>query len=128
MINPASNPSLNTSIRNSPSIDPQTQTQNIEPKSDTKQEQTPNNNQNQSDESKLKNEDVRKKIEESFNAVFDSMNTDVAFKFYQKSDEWYAVVEDKFTGKVVKEIPPKSILEMHAQLKSMIGFFLDKKV
>ena len=125
MINPSSNSSnvpLNTSIRKSPPIDTTAQS------TDTKKEQASNNNQNQSDEKKINNEEVRKKIEKAVNAVFDSMNTDVAFRFYQKSGEWYAVVEDKFTQKVVKEIPPKAILEMHAQLKSMIGFFLDKKV
>jgi flagellar protein FlaG len=125
MINPSENPSRlplasntnNFSISDMPSRS-----------GETKERTVVSNDQNQSDEKKLHNEDVRKKIEKAANAVFDGLNTDMVFKFYEKSEEWYAVIEDKFTQKVIKELPPKAILNMHAQLKNMIGFFLDKKI
>jgi uncharacterized FlaG/YvyC family protein len=125
MINPSDNSSP---LPMAPSTKNQTNVDMPSRSGETKEKQVAINGQTQLDEKKLQNEEERKKIEKAANAVFDGLNTDLAFKFYEKSDEWYAVIEDKVTQKVIKELPPKAILNMHAQLKNMIGFFLDKKI
>lgn len=73
-------------------------------------------------------ETERAKIEETANEIFNTLHTGLAFKFFEKSNEWYAVIENKITQEVIKEIPPKEIMEMRAKLKDMVGFFLDQKI
>ena len=70
----------------------------------------------------------RELLEERANALFESLNTGLALKFHERSGEWYAVVENKLTREIVKEVPPKYILDLHAKLKEMVGFFLDQKI
>lgn len=72
--------------------------------------------------------EMTRKIEEEANKLFESLNTGLAIKFHEKSGEWYAVIENKLTKEVIKEVPPKYILELHAKLKEMIGVFLDEKI
>ncbi|WP_047153538.1 flagellar protein FlaG [Aneurinibacillus tyrosinisolvens] len=76
----------------------------------------------------LVDEKERDRIEKSANAIFDGLNTGFTLKFHEKSGEWYAVVENKITKEVVKEVPPKYVLDLHAKLREMVGFFLDKKI
>jgi flagellar protein FlaG len=77
---------------------------------------------------KYYDEKERAKIEETANEIFNALHTGLAFKFFEKSNEWYAVIENKITQEVIKEIPPKEIMEMRAKLKDMVGFFLDQKI
>jgi flagellar protein FlaG len=80
------------------------------------------------DEKKYDDEKERKQLEESANAIFDSLNTGLALKFHERSGDWYAIIENKITHEVIKEIPPKYVLELRAQLRDMVGFFLDRKI
>jgi len=86
------------------------------------------NNRYKEQEVKLLDMDKRNQIEKEINALFESLNTGLALKFHEKSGDWYAVVENKLTHEVVKEVPPKYILELRVKLKEMIGAFLDKKI
>ncbi|WP_051330959.1 flagellar protein FlaG [Aneurinibacillus terranovensis] len=73
-------------------------------------------------------EKERERLKERANKIFEALNTGLAFKFHEKSGKWYAVIENKITQEVLKEIPPKFMLELEASLKEMIGVFLDKKL
>lgn len=74
------------------------------------------------------NHEQREQMEEKANALFESLNTGLALRFHERSGEWYAVVENKLTKEVIKEVPPKYILDLQAKLKEMVGIFLDKKI
>lgn len=76
----------------------------------------------------LKEETERNELENKANSIFNELNTGFALKFHEKSGEWYAVIENKITKEVVKEVPPKYILDLHVKLRDMIGVFLDKKI
>ncbi|MBN6186954.1 flagellar protein FlaG [Aneurinibacillus sp. BA2021] len=77
---------------------------------------------------KYSNEKEREKLKEEANALFDVLDTGLALKFHDKSGQWYAVIENKITHEVIKEVPPKEMLELRARLKKMIGFFIDQKI
>lgn len=79
-------------------------------------------------QSKELNKEQRDKIKKEINAIFEGLNTGLVLKYYDKSGEWYAVIENKLTREVVKEVPPKYMLDLQAKLKEMIGVFLDKKI
>jgi len=90
-------------------------------------------NQKQQDSNQNRQErkldaEQREKIRNEVNNIFDTFNTGLSIRYHEKSEEWYAVVENKVTKEVIKEVPPKYILDLHAKLKRMIGVFLDKKV
>jgi flagellar protein FlaG len=80
------------------------------------------------DEQTVLKEKERKKYEEMANSLFETLDLGLALKFHEKSGEWYAVIQNKITQEVIKEVPPKYVLELHVKLKEMIGFFLDKKI
>lgn len=73
-------------------------------------------------------EKEKEEMEDSANAIFDALNTGLVLKFHDKSGQWYAIIENKITKEVVKEVPPKYVLDLKARLREMIGFFLDRKI
>ncbi|MFT9849583.1 flagellar protein FlaG [Aneurinibacillus sp. REN35] len=73
-------------------------------------------------------EHEREKLEKMADTLFSTLDLGLALKFHEKSGDWYAVIQNKITHEVVKEVPPKYVLDLRVQLKEMIGFFLDKKV
>lgn len=77
---------------------------------------------------KYSDQKERDKLKEDADKLFESLNMGVALKFHERSNQWYAVIENKVTHEVIKEVPPKEVLELRARLKEMIGFFLDKKI
>ena len=72
--------------------------------------------------------ELRKNIEDFANAMLDGTGTELAFKYNDQIQDWYAVIQNENTGEVVKQIPSKEVLALRANLKEMIGVFLDKKV
>jgi len=77
---------------------------------------------------KYSDQKERDKLKEDADKLFESLNMGIALKFHERSNQWYAVIENKVTHEVIKEVPPKEVLELRARLKEMIGFFLDKKI
>lgn len=73
-------------------------------------------------------EHEREKLEEMADTLFSTLDLGLVLKFHEKSGDWYAVIQNKITHEVVKEVPPKYVLDLRVQLKEMVGFFLDKKV
>lgn len=73
-------------------------------------------------------EKEREKLKERADKLFEALNTGLALKFHEKSGEWYAVIQNKITQEIIKEVPPKYMLDLEAKLKDMIGLFLDKRI
>ncbi|AMA71741.1 MULTISPECIES: flagellar protein FlaG [Aneurinibacillus] len=80
------------------------------------------------DNQKYRDEKERERLKQDADKLFESLNTGLALKFHEKSGQWYAVIENKITHEVIKEVPPQDVLELRARLKEMIGFFLDQKI
>lgn len=70
----------------------------------------------------------REKLKEQANKLFEVLDTGLALKFHEKSGKWYAVIENKITHDVIKEVPPQYMLDLEVKLRDMIGLFLDKKL
>jgi flagellar protein FlaG len=104
-------------------------TQNIQPSNlETAKKEKDVNDIKTNKNEKVLTESEREKIKEQSDKLFDALNTGLALKFHEKSGEWYAVIENKITQEVIKEVPPKFMLDLEAKLKNMIGIFLDKKI
>lgn len=56
------------------------------------------------------------------------MHTSIKFELHDKLDRYYVSVIDKNTDEVIKEIPPKKMLDMYAAMAEFMGFIVDEKV
>ena len=57
-----------------------------------------------------------------------SPNTHLKFEFHDKLNEYYVTIIDEVTREVVKEIPPKKLLDMFAAMTEVLGIMVDKKI
>lgn len=62
------------------------------------------------------------------NLVLEMTWYDLRFRIHEASKEIMVQVVNRDTGEVLREIPPKEILDMVAEMKRLIGMLLDKKV
>lgn len=55
-------------------------------------------------------------------------NTHLKFEFHDQLKEYYIAVVDNVTQEVVKEIPPKKLLDIYAAMTDYLGLLVDKKI
>lgn len=53
-------------------------------------------------------------------------NVDLQFSVHKASGQMIVVVRDESTGKVIREIPAKEVLNLAAKFEEMVGMILDK--
>ncbi|MEW5761982.1 MAG: flagellar protein FlaG [Bacillota bacterium] len=53
---------------------------------------------------------------------------DLRFRIHDATHEIIVQVVNRDTGEVVREIPPKKVLDMWAEMKRLIGILMDEKV
>jgi flagellar protein FlaG len=68
------------------------------------------------------------KVVKSMNDFLKASNTQLVFKFHDELKEYYVAIVDENTNQVVKEIPPKKLLDIYAAMKEYLGILVDKKV
>lgn len=66
-------------------------------------------------------------ITEGLNDFMMSMNTDIKFVLHTKMKELVVQVVDAKSHKVLRESPPKEILDTLARIRDFVGALLDKK-
>ncbi|WP_079515475.1 flagellar protein FlaG [Rossellomorea marisflavi] len=59
--------------------------------------------------------------------VVSSANTHLKFEYHDRLNEYYVTIVDDITQEVVKEIPAKKFLDMHADMAEFMGLLVDKK-
>lgn len=52
----------------------------------------------------------------------------VKFQLHEKLDEYYVELVDSTTQEVIKEIPPKEMLDMYAEMAELMGLIVDHKI
>lgn len=57
-----------------------------------------------------------------------SPNTNLKFEFHDKLNEYYVTIVNEETKEIVKEIPPKKLLDMFAAMTEFLGLMVDKKI
>ena len=55
-------------------------------------------------------------------------NVDLRFSVHKSSGQIMVTVTDESTGKVVREIPPKEVLNFAAKFDEMVGLIFDQQV
>lgn len=88
------------------------------------------NNEQAANRDENKDRLSKKNVEEitdGLNDFMQSINTDLRFVLHQKTDQLMVQVVDLKTNKVLREAPPKELLDTLAKIRDLVGAFLDKK-
>src|SRR5690625_4723098 len=82
-----------------------------------------------------KSDDYNKVYVRDVETVVDRMNefiepirTNLKFVFHEKLNEYYVTVIDPQTDEIIREIPPKKMLDMYAAMADYMGILIDEKV
>lgn len=74
----------------------------------------------------LKEKDL-KKVVDKLNKFLEDENTHAEYQMHEKFNQVMIKIIDNNTGKVIRELPPKKIIDMVAKLCEMVGVLVDKK-
>jgi flagellar protein FlaG len=72
-------------------------------------------------------EQISKELD-AINEKLNSTNSSLQFSVDDNSQELVVKVVDRDSGKVIRQIPPESIVRLRASLKEMTGLLIEKKV
>ncbi|MFG6147995.1 flagellar protein FlaG [Halobacillus sp. B23F22_1] len=67
-------------------------------------------------------------IIDKMNELLDYEPTSLRFQLHDKLDKYYVTVVDMKTNEVVKEIPPKKMLDYYGAMAEFLGFIVDDKI
>lgn len=62
------------------------------------------------------------------NEFIEPLRTNLKFQLHEKLDEYYVEVVNSMTDEVIKEIPPKKMLDMYAEMAELMGIIIDQKI
>lgn len=65
---------------------------------------------------------------EKINEFNDPKRTNLKFVFHEDLHEYYVTVVNPQTDEVIREIPPKKMLDMFASMMEYMGILVDKKI
>lgn len=74
------------------------------------------------------NQDKVKTVVSTLNRIMEPLHTDLKFQYHEKLNEYYVTVVNPITLEVIKEIPPKELLDKYAEMAELMGFLIDKKI
>lgn len=65
---------------------------------------------------------------EKLNDFVDPVRTNLKFVFHEDLHEYYVTVINPLTNEVIREIPPKKMLDMYAAMTEYMGLLVDEKI
>jgi flagellar protein FlaG len=75
--------------------------------------------------------ETREQVEKAVNAMnnlLTTTNSTSKFLYHEGLDRYYVTLVDKETEEVVKEIPPKNLLDAYYEMQKMLGIIVDEKI
>uniref|UniRef100_C5D7S6 Flagellar protein FlaG protein n=1 Tax=Geobacillus sp. (strain WCH70) TaxID=471223 RepID=C5D7S6_GEOSW len=88
--------------------------------------------QNHASTSKTSEHEISKeKLEEvvkGLNEFLQPSQTSLKFKLHDELQEYYVQIINERTNEVIREIPPKKLLDMYAAMMEFVGLVVDKKI
>jgi len=62
------------------------------------------------------------------NEFVEPLRTNLKFVLHDELGEYYVTVVNPHTNEIVREIPPKKMLDMYAAMAELMGLFIDQKI
>ncbi|GAA5415649.1 hypothetical protein Pryu01_00680 [Paraliobacillus ryukyuensis] len=82
----------------------------------------------QSNDIKFRDKKQVEGMVEALNEFLEPTHTSIKFKVHDKLDKYYVTVVDSDTDELIKEIPPKKLLDVYAAMAEFMGFIVDEKI
>lgn len=85
------------------------------------------------EDQKIRNEDqviLQEKMHQvvdSMNKIFDINNKNLKFVYHDGLKEYFVQLVNTETDEVVKEIPPKRLLDAYYEMQKLVGMIIDEK-
>ncbi|MGE7672172.1 flagellar protein FlaG [Lysinibacillus sp. NPDC094403] len=76
-------------------------------------------------------EEVKVKVQEvveKMNKMFEVNNSAAKFKYHEGLKTYYVTVVNRDTEEVIKEIPPKKLLDAFYEMQKLFGMIVDEKI
>lgn len=76
-------------------------------------------------------EETKKKIQEAvhtMNEILEANHNASKFVYHEGLERYYVSVVDRETEEVVKEIPPRKLLDAFYEMQKMVGMIVDEKI
>jgi flagellar protein FlaG len=73
----------------------------------------------------------KEKLEEvvkGLNEFLQPSQTSLKFKLHDELQEYYVQIINERTNEVIREIPPKKLLDIYAAMMEFVGLIVDKKI
>lgn len=73
---------------------------------------------------------LMREVEEAIrklNDTAEAMQLSLRFLMHEESERWMVQVVDVMEGEVIREMPPERVLNVVAQIQSLIGVLLDER-
>lgn len=74
------------------------------------------------------NKNTVETVVSKLNNLIEPLRTDLKFQYHEKLNEYYVTVVNPLTSEVIKEIPPKKMLDMYAEMAELMGILIDEKI
>ncbi|WP_040978817.1 flagellar protein FlaG [Oceanobacillus jeddahense] len=65
---------------------------------------------------------------EKMNGFLEPIRRNVKFEMHDKLEKYYVTVVDADKDEVIREIPPKKLLDMYAEMADFMGLLINKKI
>lgn len=105
-------------IQNSNQVQNQTLKLNMEQHKDQKDESTSKN---------ISKDQVQASVDK-INDFLKPTRHNLQFELHEELEKYYVTVVNPETDEVVREIPPRKMLDMYAKMAEYMGFLVDEKV
>jgi len=79
------------------------------------------------DENDLDKETIKTAVS-NMNDFIEPVITNLKFVFHEDLHEYYVTIINPVTDEVIREIPPKKLLDMYAAMAEYIGLLVDEKI
>ncbi|MGN7478793.1 flagellar protein FlaG [Solibacillus silvestris] len=76
-------------------------------------------------------EETKQKVQEAvhtMNEILEANHNASKFVYHEGLDRYYVSVVNRDTDEVVKEIPPKKLLDAFYEMQKMVGMIVDEKI
>jgi flagellar protein FlaG len=64
----------------------------------------------------------------NMNKLLEGSKTSLRFKLHEGLNEYYVEIIDEKTNEIVKEVPPKKLLDIYSAMNELWGILFDEKV
>lgn len=91
------------------------------------QKQTNIIEQKSEDEEQLSSKEKMHQVVNSMNEIFEINNKNLKFVYHDGLKEYFVQLIDSETNEVVKEIPPKKLLDAFYEMQKLVGMIIDEK-